>query len=138
MLIDDNLLAKDEYTTYFPRYEGIGVYVAEVPESNYLIAHLDAPNAPENMICQIRYYSHVYKKLGNQNYTTILGNEQIFRSGTQTSSKYIYYHTDMWKSLITVHFIVPNNIDNFRDLHVNNKYVYPGKDWKLTLSFEKN
>ena len=33
-----------------------------------------------------------------------------------------------WKSGLTIHFLVPDDMNN-------NKHIYPGNDWKLTLTF---
>ena len=99
------------------------------------------------MRCQIQYYSSisfqgnnndVAPNLSNQNNTIIIGYERIFASGMSDNSypSNITRLNNGWKSLITIKFFVPYDINKFhRYLYQNDKYVYPGKDWKLSLTF---
>ena len=65
IVCDDNtrVLTKNEYNN--PIYDGIGIYIIEMPYVFYergrfcVDVHLSAPNAPNNMICQIHYYSQM-------------------------------------------------------------------------------
>ena len=152
IVCDDNtkLLTNDEYSGSWNLYEGTGIYSFQLPHVFYdnaqfcVTANLNAPNAPNNMICQIRYYYQVppsYNNnkinLGMETNSIIICYDRPFISGlTDKSSLYnIRKHGNGWASFITINFVVPNDINKFRENHQNNKYVYPGKDWKLTLLF---
>ena len=151
--INTKLVSKEEYVGGIPVYEGTGIYMLQVPDNFYdraqftLSAQLITPYAPNNMRCQIQYYSSisfqgnnndVAPNLSNQNNTIIIGYERIFASGMSDNSypSNITRLNNGWKSLITIKFFVPDDINKFHGyLYQNDKYVYPGKDWKLSLTF---
>lgn len=136
------LVSKDEYST-FSGYDGFGIYIIDIPDKFYhdakfsVSAHLEAPNVPNGTRCQVKYYNNVccnknaITKIGNNNHSIIIGYNKVFMPGmtdktmgnNMTSINYPF-----WKACLTIHFLIPFDMNN-------NKHVYPGKDWNLTLTF---
>ena len=154
IICDDTtkLLSKNEYLSRIsiPQYEGIGIYAFEVPDNFYdkaqffITAQLNAPNAPENMVCQICNHDPVYFNNNNnpniKNYDSriIIGYEKTFMNGMVEKSALskISKHNSGWKAIIVIKFLIPDDMNNFNGyFYPGTKYVYPGKDWKLTMNF---
>lgn len=133
------LLSKDDYN--WP-HEGIGIYAIDIPDKFYcdaqfsFVAHLDAPNSPNGMKCSVRYYKEFNCQPSSdcsfrQSCTIMIGYNRPFISGMTEKSSVNYINKlnyPSWKACLAIHFLIPVDMNS-------NKYVYPGKDWKLTLVF---
>jgi hypothetical protein len=127
-----------------PVYEGVGMYMVEIPDmfyKNYIFdftAHLDAPHAPNGMKCKIHYHSQIYSRnqtrktdLSKSNGSTIIvGFFEVFAHGKEVRStkdeiRSINYPD--YKACLAIKFLVPKDINT-------DEFCYPG-DWKLHLNF---